>query len=68
MTLKPSDFATRKEALEYANTLLDEWKERFRELEKDIELLGSNPPLEEVERTASKWQERVAQIPEVGVL
>ena len=58
MTVKPSDFATREEALEYVNTRLDEWGERFLELEKSIAYLLESPPSEEVERTATSYQER----------
>ena len=58
MTLKPSDFPTYKAALDYANTRLDEWKEKFRELEEDIELLGSNPPFEDVEKIVTKWSNK----------
>ena len=57
-TRPPSDFSTYKEALEYANTRLDEWKERFREMEKDLVLLGSNPPLEDVKIIVSKWNNK----------
>ena len=63
MSLRPiEDFATREEALQYANTRLDEWKEKFRELEADIASLSENPPFEEVRRTATKWQERAIVI------
>lgn len=68
MTLKPSDFPDRAAALKYANTRLDEWKERFRELDSDMVFLSENPTSEEVRRTAIKWQERAAELQEAEVL
>lgn len=68
MPLKPSDFPTRIAALEYVNTQLDDWKERFRELESDMIFLSENPTSEEVRKTATKWQERAAELQEAGVL
>ena len=65
MIVKPSDFASREEALAYANTRLDEWKEKFREIEKDIVSLSESPVLDEVRRIALKWEQRTAEkIPE----
>lgn len=65
MTLRPSDFATYREALEYANTRLDEWRERFRDLEDDMISLDKNPTLEDLERIKTKWQERATELQEV---
>ena len=59
MSLRPiEEFATREEALQYANIRLDEWREKFRELEEDLELLGSNPPFEDVEKIVTKWSNK----------
>ena len=66
MTLRPvEDFATREEALQYANIRLDEWNEKFRELESDMIYLSEEPISEEVQRIKTKWQERAAKLQEV---
>ena len=53
--LKPEDFATREEALAYANTKLDEWQEKFKALEHDMVFLSESPTPQEVTVVANKW-------------
>ena len=54
--LNPSDFATRKEALDYVEARLDSVLSHIATLEKDMVLLNENPTPAEVHTVAQKWQ------------
>ena len=53
--LRPEDFATREEALAYANAKLDEWHEKFKNLEADMVFLSESPTPQETTEVANKW-------------
>ena len=62
--LSPDDFATKEEAWAYANRMLNEWREKFKELEGDMIFLMDKYPLDaETARVANKW---LTEVQEVG--
>lgn len=55
--LSPVDFATRKEALEYAEARLDALIVQIKELETDMTFVQESQNVEEIRKVATKWQQ-----------